>query len=65
MGEPNARQLAVHSGDILASSFPRVLPGGYRILLRGQAKSVIPHGVEDVLPLHPLEPSRDIGGDIA
>ena len=42
-----------------------MLPGGYRVLLRGQAKSVIPHGVEDVFPLHPLEASRDISGDVA
>ena len=65
MGEPNARQLAMHSRNILTSSLARMLPGSYRVLLRGQTKRVIPHGVEDVFPLHPLEPSRDIGGDIA
>ena len=65
MGEPNARQLAMHISDIFAGSFARMLPGGYRVLFSRQAKSVISHGVEDVFPLHPLESSRDIGGDIA
>ena len=64
MREPNPRQLPAHISDIFAGSFARMLTGGYRVLFRRQTKGVIAHGVEDVLALHPLEASRNIGRDI-
>ena len=58
-------ELASHVRDVLLGRDARVLPGLHGVLFGGQAEGVVSHGVQDVLPEHPLVARDGVGGDVS
>ena len=57
-------QLTTEGGNVLLRHNPGmdvVLNG---IVLRGQAKGVVPNGKQHIFPLHPLFPGNDVHGGV-
>ena len=60
----HAVQLATHVGNVGLSGNTRVLAGLHSVLLGGQTKSVITHGVKHVLALHTVEAGNHVSGQV-
>ena len=64
MAHAHAVQLATHVGNVGLSGNARVLAGLHGVLLGGQTKGVITHGVKHVLALHTVETSHHVSGQV-
>ena len=65
MPQTERAELAAHVRDVLLRGDAWMRAGLHRVLLRGQAESVVAHRVQDVEPVHALEARVDVGGDVA
>ena len=64
MAHAHAVQLATHVSNVGLGGNARVLAGPHGILLGGQTKSVITHGVKHVLALHTVEAGNHVSGQV-
>ena len=65
MAHTHAVQLATHVSNVGLGGNARVLAGPHSVLLSGQTKSVITHGVKHVLALHAVETGNHVSGQVA
>ena len=65
VAQAQAAELPLHIVNRLLGFDPRVGAGLDRVLLRWQAESVVPEGVEDIFAKHAVVAGVDVGGDVA